>query len=212
MQGEEGFKNRSEAGKQLGRALSKYRGRQDVVVEALARGGVVVGFEVAKILKAPLEALVVRKLGLPGHEELAMGAVGPGGVKVVNGNVAEWVSEETLEEVAKREGKEVERRMQEYRGGKREISLEGKTVILVDDGLATGSSMKAAVAVVQKEKPKALVVAVPVGAKTTCRALEKVIDELVCLLSVENLGAVGMWYEDFEQTTDREVKQLLVGA
>jgi predicted phosphoribosyltransferase len=179
---------------------------------ALPRGGVEVGYEVAKALGVPLEVLVVRKLGVPGWEELAMGAIGPGGVVVINAEAEGWVSQTDLVEAIERESKEVAIREGEYYQGQVGTGVKNKTVIVVDDGLATGSTMKAAVQVLRSQAAHSIVVGVPVGAATTCRTLAKLADRVVCLQSVGDLGAVGRWYVDFDQTTDEEVKDLLVRA
>jgi len=204
--------DRQQAGVRLAVALKAYGGRQDVVVLALPRGGVPVGFEVARALKSPLDVLVVRKLGLKGHEELAMGAVGPDGVRILNEEVVRWAAKGDLEEVTSKEVRELERRTRTYRQGRPGLAVAGKTLILVDDGLATGSSMKVAVAVVRVLDPAWVVVAVPVAPMTTATALREVADEVVVVLEVASLGAVGMWYGDFEQTTDQEARALLVAA
>jgi putative phosphoribosyl transferase len=206
------FGDRVEAGRLLAERLKEYRGRKDVVVLALPRGGVPVGYEVARALGAPLDILVVRKLGVPGAEELAMGAIAAGGVRVMNPKVARGIPEAIIEVVAKRETREVERREREYREGRVRKEVKGKTVIVVDDGLATGSTMRAAVEALRARKPKAVIVAAPVGAATTCQEMTKVADRVICLRPVEFLGAVGMWYVDFEQTTDEEVARLLEQA
>ena len=206
------FLNRREAGRELAKALKEYAGRKEVLVVALPRGGVPVGYEVAKALQVALDVLVVRKLGLPGHEELAMGAIGARGVRVMNPRVAAWASAEAIEAAVAKEATEVERREKEYRAGRGAIDVEGKTLIVVDDGFATGSTMKTAVAVLRGCEAKMVVVAAPVGAASTCKDLEKVADKVVCLWRVEYLGAVGMWYVDFEQTTDVEVAIYLAQA
>ena len=205
------FANRHEAGVELASKLRQYAGRDDVVVLALPRGGVPVAFEVAEALDAPLDIFLVRKLGLPGHPELAMGAIASGGVLVVNDDVVRWygVPDRVIEVVARDEQAELERRDREYRQGRPLIDLRGKTVLLVDDGLATGSTMKAAVGAVRQHGPAHVVVAVPVGAPSSCHEFADITDEIVCARTPEPFSAVGQWYRDFSQTTDEEVRELL---
>jgi putative phosphoribosyl transferase len=205
------FANRREAGVALAERLSKFRGRDDVVVLALPRGGVPVGFEVARHLGAPLDIFLVRKLGVPGHEELAMGAIASGGVRVLNDDVVRWygIPDAVIDGVARQEQQELERREREYRRGRPPTPLNGKTVLLVDDGLATGSTMKAAVQAVRAHGPSRIVVAAPVGASDTCREFATLADEIVCARAPSDFHAVGLWYRDFSQTTDREVSELL---
>jgi putative phosphoribosyl transferase len=183
-------------------------------VLALPRGGVPVGYAVAKALGAELDVLLVRKLGLPGHEEYAMGAVGSGGVRVINPDLLESgiVSPATIEAVTARELREIERRDRLYRGGRPPPQLAGRTVIIVDDGIATGSTMQAAVALVRKQHPARVVVAVPVGAPDSLEALAPQVDELVCLMAPPYFQAVGQWYRHFDQTSDEEVQDLLARA
>ncbi|HEY6138209.1 MAG TPA: phosphoribosyltransferase [Thermoanaerobaculia bacterium] len=208
------FRDRDEAGKLLGRDLARRLAqRDDLLVLALPRGGVPVGFGVAQALGAPLDVFIVRKLGVPGHEELAMGAIASGGVRVLNREVLGYltVSERMIDAVAEREQRELERREREYRGSRPPIDVTDKTVIVVDDGLATGSTMRAAVAALRKMEPRRIIVAVPVAAESTCddfRA-ENIADEVVCLRTPEPFQAVGLWYSDFTQTTDEEVHELL---
>jgi predicted phosphoribosyltransferase len=208
------FKNRSEAGRFLAEQLSAYANRPDTLVLALPRGGVPVAYEVAKALGAPLDVFQVRKLGLPGHEELAMGAIATGGVRVLNPEVVEYlrIPEEVIDEVTARERLELERRERLYREGRPALSLRGRVVILVDDGLATGSTMLAAVLALRQQQPASIVVAVPVAAKQTCEELRTVADEVVCAVTPDPFYAVGLWYEDFSQTTDEEVRELLARA
>lgn len=208
------FQNRSEAGARLAQALQTFAGRADVLILALPRGGVPVGFEVAKALGAPLEVMPVRKLGLPGHEEFAMGALAGGGVVVLQPDVLSQfgVSQERLDEVIRRESAELSRRESLYRGPRPPPLLQGKVAILVDDGLATGYTMRAAVAAVRRHLPARLVVAVPVGAKDSCDALRREADEVICLEIPEPFYAVGLWYKDFGQTSDQEVIDLLQQA
>ena len=205
------FANRREAGAALAAELGKYRGRADVVVLALPRGGVPVGYEVARALGAPLDVFVVRKLGAPAHPELAMGAVASGGVRVLNRDVIDWyrISPAALEAVTREELAELERRERAYREGREGSDLKDKVVLVVDDGLATGSTMKAAVQAVRERGPARVVVAVPVGAPHTCHELGELADEVVCARMPEDFAAVGQFYADFEQTSDAEVRELL---
>src|SRR5262245_45964453 len=204
------FRDRTDAGRRLAEALSQYAGRPDLVVLALPRGGVPVAFEVARTLDAPLDVFLVRKLGLPGHEELAMGAIASGGVRVLNDEVVRVLdlSPQLIEEVARTEQQELERRERVYRDDRPPVDVRGKTVLLVDDGLATGSTMRAAVAALRRQGPARIIVAVPVGASDSCEELQEA-DEVVCAKMPEPFRAVGMWYEDFSQTTDEEVRELL---
>lgn len=205
------FRDRSEAGRLLASKLREYANRHDLVVLALPRGGVPVAFEVARALTAPLDVFVVRKLGVPGHEELAMGAIASGGVRVLNQDVVLGlgIPSEMIDMVAAQEEMELERREREYRGGAPPIDVQGRTVILVDDGLATGSSMRVAALALQKKNPARIIVAVPVGAPSTCAQFESVVDKVVCGITPEPFWAVGQWYQDFSQTTDEEVRDLL---
>ncbi len=208
------FKDRYEAGKKLAEALSAYEGRTDVAVLALPRGGVPVGYELAKALNAPLDIFLVRKLGVPGHEELAMGAIASNDVMVLNEGIinAYGISERTLETVASRERSEMRRREVLYRGDRPRLDVRGKSVILVDDGFATGASMRAAVTAVRGQRPSYVVVAVPTAPPETCESFEAVVDEVVCLITPQPFAAVGYWFEDFSQTTDEEVRELLEEA
>ena len=205
------FADRREAGAELASRLSALKGRDDVVVLALPRGGVPVAFEIANAVGAPLDVFVVRKLGVPGHSELAMGAIASGGVRVLNDDVIAWygLKQPLIDEAARIEQMELERREAEYRGGQPLRDVKGRTVVLVDDGLATGSTMKAAVQAVRAMEPERIVVAVPVGAIDTCRALASLADEVICARMPEPFSAVGLWYRDFSQTTDEEVRDLL---
>jgi putative phosphoribosyl transferase len=195
----------------LAAMLREYADRNDVVVLALPRGGVPVGFEVAKALNVPLDVFVVRKLGLPGQEELAMGAIASGGVRVVNRELtrALGIPEEVVDQITQEEHRELERREREYREGRLAIDVRGKTVILVDDGLATGSSMRVAAFALRQKQPAQIIVAVPVAARDSCEELESVADKVVCAVTPEPFWGVGQWYEDFSQTSDAEVRDLL---
>jgi predicted phosphoribosyltransferase len=206
------FRDRADAGRRLAERLAHLRG-EDAVVLALPRGGVPVAAPVAHALGAPLDLFLVRKLGVPGHEELAMGAIASGGVRVLNEDDVSSlnVGRAEIERVAVREGEELERRARAYRGARPSPELRGRVVVLVDDGLATGASMRAAVTAVRQLQPSRVVVAVPVGAPETCLALRALADEVVCVTSPSPFHAVGEWYEDFAQTTDAEVTALLRG-
>jgi putative phosphoribosyl transferase len=208
------FEDRHHAGTELAAHLSEYKDRNDVVVLALPRGGVPVAYEVAQALHAPLDIFLVRKLGVPGHRELAMGAIASGNVRVLNDDVVQWygIPDVVIDAVAREEQAELERRERAYRDGRPPIDLKGKTVLLIDDGLATGSTMKAAGKAVRAHGPAKIVVAVPVGAPDTCRELTSVADEVVCARMPEPFSAVGQWYLDFSQTTDEEVRALLHGS
>jgi len=210
----ERFVDRASAGRQLARELTRYAGRNDVIVLGLPRGGVPVASEVAAALDVPLDTFVVRKLGLPGHEEFGIGAIASGGMRVVDESVlrAYGIDHETLERISEREREELERRERLYRDDRPPIDVHGRVVILVDDGLATGSTMRAAVAAIRQSQPREVVVAVPVGAPETCDTLSREVDRLVCLTTPEPFYAVGLWYEDFDQTTDEEVHDLLERA
>jgi predicted phosphoribosyltransferase len=205
------FQDRTDAGRQLAGKLRQYADRPDVVVLALPRGGVPVGFEVAQALHAPLDVFLVRKLGLPEQPELAMGAIATGGVRVVNDEVVGRlrIPDDVIEAVFRQELHELKRRELRYRGDRPAPSVRGKTVILVDDGLATGSTMRAAVAALRRQGPTRIVVAVPVGAAETCSDLQQEADEVVCARTPEPFYAVGLWYQDFGQTSDEEVRELL---
>ena len=205
------FADRYEAGRRLAAALGAYGGRTDVLVVALPRGGVPVGYEVARALGAPLDLMQVRKLGVPGHEELAMGAIASGGVRIVSESVVEalHIPERVIATVAAAEAQELERRERIYREGRRFPDVAGKTVILVDDGLATGSTMRAATAALRSLGAGRLVAAVPVAPPESCEALRDVVDEVVCAYTPRDFVAVGEWYENFAQTSDAEVSELL---
>lgn len=204
------FADRADAGRELALRLEHLKG-EPVIVLALPRGGVPVGYQVARALEAPLDVFVVRKLGTPGHIELAMGALASGGVRVLNDEVVEWygIPPAVIDAVAAREQRELERRERLYRNGRDAASVAGLTVILVDDGLATGSTMLAALKAVRQRQPKAVIVAVPVGAAETCARVAEFADETICARMPEPFSAVGQWYRDFAQTTDEEVRELL---
>jgi putative phosphoribosyl transferase len=206
------FQDRAEAGRALAQLLSQYAARDDVIVLALPRGGVPVGFEVARRLGVPLDIFIVRKLGVPGHEELAMGAIASGGVRVVNDDVMRALPDAPaiLEAVTEIEREELRRRELSYRGGRPAPLVQGRTVILVDDGLATGASMRAAVAALRQQGAATVIVAVPVGAPSTCRALAREVDDLICAMTPPSFIGVGQYYEDFSQTSDDEVRELLI--
>ena len=208
------FRDRAHAGKVLAERLEGYAGRPRLLVLGLPRGGVPVAFEVAQALDAPLDVFVVGKLGVPGHEELAMGALTSGGVRVLNDDAVQGlgIDEAAIARAAAAEGTELERRERAYRGDRGPIDVAGRTVILVDDGLATGSTMRAAVQAVRALGPERLVVAVPVAARQTCELLRVEVDELVCAYTPEPFHAVGLWYDDFTQTSDDEVRDLLARA
>jgi len=205
------FRDRREAGRLLAARLSAYANRPDVVVLALPRGGVPVAAEVARALGAPLDVFVVRKLGVPGHEEFAFGAIATGGVRVLNEDVvrALQIPDRVIDAVAAREQEELARRERVYRGDRPPLDVRGRTVILVDDGLATGATMHAAIQALRQQQPARIVVAVPTASPETCDELKRVVDEVVCATTPDPFYAVGLWYEDFSQTTDEEVRELL---
>jgi putative phosphoribosyl transferase len=208
------FRDRVHAGQLLGEALSKYANRNDVLVLGLPRGGIPVAFEVAKALDAPLDVFIVRKLGVPGYPELAMGAIATGGVRVLNEEVVRSlrIPDKDIEAVADEEGRELKRRELAYRGHGASPEIRDRTVILIDDGVATGSTMRAAVRALRKQSPARLIVAVPTAAPSTYHHLSQEVDEMVALMTPEDFQAVGQWYEDFSQTTDAEVSHLLEQA
>ncbi len=208
------FRDRGDAGRQLAAKLGRHANRPDVLVLALPRGGVPVAFEVARELGAPLDVFLVRKLGVPGHEELAMGAIASGGVTFLNDDVlrAIRIPPQEMERVIARESEELARREQRYRGGTPPPDVRGRVAILVDDGLATGASMRAAVAAVKRQDPRAIVVAVPVAPAETCRQFRAEVNEVECAETPAPFHAVGTWYEDFTQTTDAEIRDLLARA
>lgn len=205
------FRDRRDAGRVLARLLDHFRGQPEVIVLGLPRGGVPVAYEVATALGVPLDVFVVRKLGVPGHDELAMGAIAGGGVLVVNDDVVRGlgIRPEAIREVADREGRELVRREQAYREGRPAPTLADRTVVLVDDGLATGASMRAAVSALREHDPARIVVAVPVSPKSTCGEIEALVDEVVCAITPARFGAVGKAYRSFAQTSDDEVRDLL---
>lgn len=205
------FRNRRGAGRALGTELGAWTGRDDVVVLGLPRGGVPVAFEVAAMLDAPIDVFLVRKLGAPGQEELAMGAIASGGVRVLNRSVIEslGVSADEIERAVQREDIELQRRGFSYRGDRRPLDLRGKIAILVDDGLATGSSMRAAVEAARKLAPAQVIVAVPVAPRSTVREMLAIADDVVCVATPEPFYSVGRFYEEFDQTSDEEVRELL---
>ncbi|HLY03124.1 MAG TPA: phosphoribosyltransferase [Candidatus Cybelea sp.] len=208
------FKDRADAGRQLAEALAAYADRPDALVLALPRGGVPVGYEVAERLHLPLEVYVVRKLGVPGHAELAMGALAGDGTCVVDEKLVHSLrlDDETLEEVIRREAEEIRRREETYRDRQPQADVAGKTVILVDDGVATGATMRVAATALRRRNPAEIVVAVPVAAYQTCVALREVADRVVCPFTPGPFVAVGLYYEDFDQTSDDEVRRLLAAA
>ncbi|MEO1403510.1 MAG: phosphoribosyltransferase [Cyanobacteria bacterium J06635_1] len=205
------FRDRTQAGRQLATQLQAYANRSGVIVLGLPRGGVPVAYEVAQTLNLPLDICLVRKLGVPGHRELAMGAIASGGVRILNYDVLSWVSisDRMLEHVAARELRELQRRDRVYRGDRPQPKIRDRTVILVDDGLATGATVRAAIAVLQKQQPKAIIVAVPVAPASEYQALKTEVDKVVCLATPEPFYAIGLWYENFAQTTDDQVRDLL---
>ncbi len=208
------FRDRADAGRRLAAALTDYAGRSDVIVLALPRGGVPVAYEVARALRAPLDVFVVRKLGVPDEPELAMGAIATGGVRVLNRDVVTMlgITPQVIDAVAAREGAELERRERAYRGARAAPSLAGRTVILVDDGLATGATMRAAAVALKNHHPARVVIAVPTAAPEVCDDFRDEVDEVVCAETPQRFGAVGMWYDDFRQTSDEDVRDLLSRA
>jgi predicted phosphoribosyltransferase len=204
------FRNRTEAGRRLAEKLA-YADRPDILVLALPRGGVPVGYEVARALGAPLDVFLVRKLGVPGYEELAMGAVATGGVRVLNDEIVQGlgISEHAIDAAVGREMQELARRERLYRGDRPPPDVAGRTVILVDDGLATGATMRAAIRALRPQHPARIVVAVPTASPDTCEALKAEADDVFCVMTPEPFFAVGHWYDDFTQTTDDEVRELL---
>ncbi|MBE9205729.1 phosphoribosyltransferase [Nostoc sp. LEGE 06077] len=205
------FRDRRDAGKILAKRITAYTNSQDLLVLALPRGGVPVAYEIANSLNTPLDICLVRKLGVPDQEELAMGAIASGGVRVLNYDVINslGIDSKIIDNVAIKELQELQRRDRAYRGDQPLPKIKNRTVILVDDGIATGSTMRAAIAIVKQQQPQRLIVAVPVAAPITYKELQAEVDEVVCLVMPESLCAIGLWYEDFSQTTDVEVRYLL---
>ncbi len=208
------FRDRADGGRHLGELLADYAGRNDVVVLALPRGGVPVGYEIARALEVPLDVFVVRKLGVPGHEELAFGAIASDGARILNHDVIRHIGlkSDVIDAVSERERVELTRRERLYRGDRPDRELVNRVVILVDDGLATGASMRAAIAAVRAQSPAKIVVAIPTAALDTCAAIDAEVDELVSPLRPENFYAVSLWYDRFEQVSDDEVRTLLERA
>lgn len=208
------FQDRAHAGQELAEALSVYSGKEDTLILALPRGGVPVAFEIAQRLNLPLDVLLVRKLGVPGHEELAMGAIAENGILYINQEIVDQLTipQVLIESIITRETEELNRRRQLYRHDRPALHLEGKTIIMVDDGLATGATMHAAVKALNQVNVKRLIVAVPVGASDTCRDLRVEADDVICLYSPDPFYGVGAWYKDFSQTSDQEVENLLMQA
>ncbi len=205
------YRNRAEAGRVLASLLRHHAGDPALLILALPRGGVPVGFEIARALKAPLDVFVVRKLGMIGHEEFALGAIASGGVRVLNTEAIEHlnISQHTIERIAAAEQEELTRREVMFRGDQPPLDVRGRAVILVDDGLATGSTMRAAVVALRQQQPTSITVAVPVAAAETCHEFQPEVDEMICARTPEPFLAVGMWYHDFAQTSDEEVRELL---
>lgn len=206
------YRDRHDAGRQLAEQLSRYQDKPNVSVLALPRGGVAIGYEVAQALHAPLDVFVVRKLGLPGHEEYAMGAIASGGIRVMNPLPGITVPPEALAAVLVKEQTELIRREQLYRAQRPPIQVAGRTVILVDDGLATGATMRAAAVAIRQQHPQRLVVAVPVGARDSCESLRDIADEIVCPAMPEPFHALSLWYDQMPQASDDEVRALLQKA
>jgi putative phosphoribosyl transferase len=209
------FRDRMDAGRKLAEKLTDYAGRDEVIVLGLPRGGVPVAYEVASRLQVPLDVFIVRKLGVPGHPELAMGAIASGGVRVVNEDVVRYLQPQAnmiLEAVTAKELAEIKRREVAYRDGRQAPKLKGRTVILVDDGLATGATMRAAVGALRQQGVAKIVVAVPVGSPEACREFETEVDETICAIAPPWFRAVGQYYGDFSQTSDDEVRELLAAA
>lgn len=208
------FKNRTEAGRQLAQKLVTYAHRSDILVLALPRGGVPVAFEVAKALSLPLDICLVRKLGTPGHPELAMGAIAQGGLIVLNEDIIQWrrISQGAIDRVVETEQQELERRSRRYRGDRPLPHLRHRTLILVDDGIATGSTLRAAISTLKQQQPASIIIAVPVAPPSICQELNSEVDRIICLNMPTHLCSVSLWYDDFSQTTDEEVCRLLAQA
>jgi len=205
------FHDRTEAGQLLADRLADYADNPDVLVLGLPRGGVPVAYQIAKAINAPLDVWLVRKLGVPGQEELAMGAIASGNIMVLNNEIVQalGISQPVIQQVAADEKQELERRDRAYRGDRPPLNVQGHTIVLVDDGIATSSTLRAAIAALQQQQPGRIVVAAPVCPPSVCEALRSVVDEVICLATPEPLYSIGMWYEDFSQTTDEEVRELL---
>ncbi|MCX8493502.1 MAG: phosphoribosyltransferase [Chthoniobacterales bacterium] len=205
------FNDRKEAGQLLSLELARYKDGRDVLVLALPRGGVPVAHEIASVLHCPLDVLVVRKLGVPGHEEMAMGAIATGGIRLINPDIvsALGISPEAVEDVERKEEAELFRRERSYRGNRGPLDTRNKTIILVDDGIATGATMQAAIASLRQRRVRKIIVASPVAPRSVVLSLRRVADDVVTMLNPEDFGGVGRWYEDFSQTSDEEVQQLL---
>lgn len=208
------FRDRKDAGRKLARRLTVYAGRNNVIILALPRGGVPVAYGVAKALNVPMDIFIVRKLGWPGHEEMAIGAIASGGVRVLNEGIVRYLNipDDLIDVVAQRELRELERRERAYRGNRPPLEVKGRTVIIIDDGLATGASMRAAILGLRTHSPAEIVIAVPTAALETCEALEPEVDQMICATMPEPFYGVSRWYEDFSQTTDEEVRILLQEA
>ncbi|NJR65158.1 MAG: phosphoribosyltransferase [Leptolyngbyaceae cyanobacterium CRU_2_3] len=205
------FRDRAEAGQLLANQLREYAHQSDVLILALPRGGVPVAYEISRVLQVPLDLCLVRKLGVPGHEELAMGAIASNGIRVTNETLLRSlsISEQVLAEVTAAEQKELERRDWAYRGNRAVPDVRDRTIILVDDGIATGATLRAAIALLKQQAPRRIVVAVPIAPPLSCEALKLIVDQVVCLAMPKTLSSIGEWYEDFSQTTDQQVCQLL---
>ncbi|MBV6623193.1 MAG: phosphoribosyltransferase [Rivularia sp. (in: Bacteria)] len=208
------YRNRTEAGQRLAQKLKDYANRPDVLVLGLPRGGVPVAFEVAKLLNAPLDVFLVRKLGVPGHEELAMGAIASGGIRILNEEVVKdlHLSYKVIDKVTKSEQEEMKRREGAYRDNRSPLDLSNRTIILVDDGLATGATMRVAAVAIRQQQPKQIIAAVPVSAPEICNEFRVEVDEIICAQTPKPFVAVGVWYEKFSQTTDAQVQDLLKRA
>ena len=205
------FENRRDAGKQLAKELSEFKGQNDAIVLGLPRGGIPVAYEVAKALELPLDVFIVRKLGVPGQPELAMGAIASGDIKVMNESVVRnaGISDQQIEEVAHKEKEELKKREKAYRGARPDIDLQGKTVLIVDDGLATGASMRAAISALRKHNPKKIIAAIPTAPRDTCQEFESEVDQIICLRTPSPFWGVGGSYQNFSQTTNEEVRTFL---